>query len=161
MKYLIYGIFLFTTAITFISYRFWGYNDLLIEKSGIIESFSFKRNSDERGGNNYQYDIHLINDQNRYQIPSKFINDFESEMKNGDNLILLISPIKNKLSGSFTVFEIISGNKKFLSLEKSKKTDWLEKNVAIPFFCLFFTFIGILNIRKYRLNRAKNEKNVC
>jgi len=82
-------------------------------------------------------------------------------MKNGDNLILLISPIKNKLSGSFTVFEIISGNKKFLSLEKSKKTDWLEKNVAISFFCLFFTFIGILNIRKYRLNRAKNEKNVC
>jgi len=161
MKYLIYGIILFTTAIGFLSYRFWGYNDLLIEKSGIIESFSFIRNSDGRGGSNYQYDIHLISDHNRYQIPAKFINDFKikefkREIKGGDNLKILVGPIKNKLSGSYIVFEINSGNKNYLSLEKSKKTDWLEKNVAIPFFGIFFTFIGIFNIRKYKLGKSTN-----
>lgn len=149
---------MFLVAIFILSYRFWGYPDKLIEKSGVIRDYSFMIDSDGRGGKNYQYLFSLNGDGSQYRIPAKFVDDFnkgsfEQQVEVGDTVALLIDQLPNNHNGHITVYELRSGTESFLSAEEATKTDKLEKNVAIPLFFVFFSFISLLNYRKY-----KNQK---
>ena len=155
MKYLIFSTFLFLVAIFFLSYRFWGYGDRLIEIKGIVEYYSFTKDSDGRGGKNYHYFLSLKGDGNRYQIPAKFTDDFkirefERDVKFGDSVGLLIDSEKNAINGSLTVYGLRSGSSAYMIEEDTTRADTLEKNIAIPFFFIFFTGIGLLNLRKFK-----------
>ncbi len=155
MKNLIISIFLFLVAILILSYRFWGYPDKLVEKTGVIKDYSFTIDSDGRGGKNYQYLISLNGDGSQYRIPAKFVDDFkkgsfEHKVEIGDTVALLIDQLPNSLNGHLMVYELRSGTESFLSAEEATNTDKLEKNIAIPFFFVFFSFIGLLNYRKYK-----------
>jgi hypothetical protein len=164
MRYLSNSIFFFFTALTFFSYRFWGYDDVFFEKTEILKDFSFETHSDGRGGKNYLYYIHLVNDLSKYQIPAKFIDDFkiiefEREVKSGDRLTIVLSADKNKLSGSYTIYGVQNETKIYLDIANTKNSDWLEKNIALPFFSLFLTFIAILNAKKFRINRKTSANS--
>ncbi|WP_299700780.1 hypothetical protein [uncultured Pontibacter sp.] len=155
MKNLIISISLFLVATLILSYRFWGYPDKLVEKYGIIRDYSFTIDSDGRGGKNYQYLFSLNRDGSQYRIPAKFVDDFnkesfEQQVKIGDTVTLLIDQLPNSLNGDITVYELRSGTESFLSAKEATKTDKLEKNIAIPFFFVLFSLIGLLNYRKYK-----------
>ncbi len=155
MRHLIISIFLFSLAVLFISYRFWGYPNSIIKIEGKLESYSFSAAPDGKGGTNDNYFLSLIGDSKNYKIPAKFLDylnktEFESDFQKGKKVELLISDNKNKIGNHFDIYSISTNGKNYLPTEKTIKIDALEKNVAIPIFVLLFAFVGWLNFRKYK-----------
>ena len=155
MSKLIVSIFLFSFGLLILSYRYWGYSSELKNVEGIIESYSFSKTEDGRGGTNYRYFVSLKKDSIQYQLPAKFKDefnqkDFKAEVKIGDEIKMEVGDIVNLINGNMTIYGLRTKSKIYLESVESKKSDKQERNIAIPFLFVFFSLIGWINFRQYR-----------